>query len=156
MAGQKREDVKRLVVVVAVAALIAACTMPKRDLPPLPLGGPRWEAVLDPVPGQRERAYLQFANGYVSGSGGCNRISGTYHLDSVGAGAIVFSRLAGTKVMCPPEIQAGENQMLLVMQGTSSFSIKGALGNELTLSGSAGTMLFIADRPELKQDPAAK
>jgi heat shock protein HslJ len=109
-----------------------------------------------PFPASARRAYLQFANGYVSGSGGCNRISGTYHLDSVGAGAIVFSRLAGTKVMCPPEIQAGENQMLLVMQGTSSFSIKGALGNELTLSGSAGTMLFIADRPELKQDPAAK
>jgi heat shock protein HslJ len=141
---------KRIVAMTAMAVLVAGCAATKKDLPPLPLGGPRWEAVLDPVPGQRERAYLQFANGYVSGSGGCNRISGSYLLDSVGAGAIVFSRLAGTKMMCAPEVQAGENQMLLVMQGASSFIVKGVLGNELTLSGSAGSMLFIADRPEPK------
>ena len=156
MAGEKREEVKRLVVVAAMAALVAGCAMPKQDLPPLPLGGPRWEAVQDPVPGQRDKAYLQFANGFVSGSGGCNRISGSYHLDAVGAGTIVFSRLAGTKMLCPPEIQAGENQMLLVLQGASSFMIKGPMGNELTLSGSAGSMLFVAERPAPKQDPAAK
>jgi heat shock protein HslJ len=142
---------KRLAALAAIAMLAAACTMPKKDLPPLPLGGPRWEAVQDPVPGQREKAYLQFANGYVSGSGGCNRISGSYHLDSVGAGAIVFSRLAGTKMMCAPDVQAGENQLLLVLQGATSFIVKGALGNELTLAGSAGSMVFIADRPEAKE-----
>lgn len=147
MASEKREEVKRLVVAAAMVAMVAGCTMPKKDLPPLPLGGPRWEAVMDPVAGQREKPYLQFANGYVSGSGGCNRISGSYHLDSVGAGAIVFSRLAGTKVACSPEVQAGENQMLLVLQGASSFIVLGPLGNELTLSGSAGKMMFIADRP---------
>ena len=151
MASEKREAMIRFAVIAAMAMLAAGCALPKKDLPPLPLGGPRWEALQDPVPGQRERPYLQFANGYVSGSGGCNRISGTYHLDSVGAGAIVFSRLAGTKMLCPPEVQAGENQLLLVMQGASSFIIKGPLGNELTLSGSAGSMLFIADRPEAKQ-----
>ena len=151
MASEKREAMKRLVVAAAMTVLMTGCAMPKKDLPPLPLGGPRWEAVQDPVPGQREKAYLQFANGFVSGSGGCNRISGSYHLDSVGAGAIVFSRLAGTKMMCPPEIQAGETQMLLVLQGTTSYMIKGVLGNELTLSGSSGSMLFIADRPAPKQ-----
>jgi heat shock protein HslJ len=156
MASERREEMKRLFVVAAMAALVAGCSLPKKDLPPLQLGGPRWEAVQDPVPGQREKAYLQFANGYVSGSGGCNRISGSYHLDSVGAGAIVFSRLAGTKMLCSPEVQAGENQMLLVMQGASSFNIMGPLGNELTLSGSAGKMLFVAERPVPKQDPAAK
>ena len=150
MASEKREAMNWLAVGAAMAVLMTGCAMPKKDLPPLPLGGPHWEAVQDPVPGQREKAYLQFANGYVSGSGGCNRISGTYHLDSVGAGAIVFSRLAGTKMLCSPEVQAGENQLLLVLQGASSFIIKGPLGNELTLSGSAGSMLFVADRPEPK------
>jgi heat shock protein HslJ len=151
MTSSKREDMRRLAAIAAMAALMAGCAATKKDLPPLPLGGPRWEAVQDPVPGQREKAYLQFANGYVSGSGGCNRISGNYHLDSVGAGAIVFSRLAGTKMMCPPEVQAGENQLLLVLQGATSFIVKGPLGNELTLTGSAGSMLFVAERPEPKQ-----
>jgi heat shock protein HslJ len=151
MASEKREAVNRLVAAAGIAMLMAGCAATKSDLPPLPLGGPRWEAVQDPVPGQREKAYLQFANGYVSGSGGCNRISGAYLLDSVGAGAIVFSRLAGTKMACAPEVQAGESRMLLVMQGATSFIIKGVLGNELTLSGSAGSMLFVADRPVPKE-----
>ena len=146
MASEKRKAVRRFVLAAAMVTLVAGCAMPKKDLPPLPLGGPRWEAVMDPVSGQREKPYLQFANGYVSGSGGCNRISGSYQLDSVGAGAIVFSRLAGTKMMCSPEVQAGENQMFLMLQGTSSFIILGPLGNELTLSGSAGKMNFIAER----------
>jgi heat shock protein HslJ len=143
MTGTKRRQGVNLTLAMFAASL-AACAATRSEPPPLPLSGTHWMAQLDTVPGQATLPYLQFANGVVSGSGGCNRLSGGYQLDSMGAGAIVFTRLAGTKMLCSPEIQAGETRMLLVLTGATSYLIK---SNELVITGSNGSLKFLGPEP---------
>ena len=76
-------------------ALLAGCQFVpvKREPPPLPFTGTKWMLVTErKIPG--EAPYLEFGDGAVTGSSGCNRIMGRYLQDTVGAGAIVFSSIA--------------------------------------------------------------
>src|SRR5262247_2948095 len=71
-----------------------------------PLEGPYWRAIElagKPTPAQdpQREAHLQFqAGGRVSGSDGCNRITGTYQRSG---DRFRFGQMAGTQMLCLKE-----------------------------------------------------
>jgi heat shock protein HslJ len=88
-----------------------------------------------------EAPYLEFGDGAVSGSSGCNRVMGRYVQDAVGAGAIVFSSIASTKRMCDAAAMAVEERLLGVLRTSTSVKVT---GDTLRIDGSAGTLEFRA------------
>jgi heat shock protein HslJ len=106
-----------------------------------PLEGTYWKAIElagKPTPAQdpKREAHLQFQRGRVSGSDGCNRITGTYQLNG---DRVTFGQLAGTQMAC-------------VNPGGTEGAFRGALesatrltvaGDRLELSDAAGTRLAV-------------
>lgn len=132
----------RLAVLAGTAALLAGCPLVpvKREPPPLPFAGTKWMLVTERrLPG--EGPYLEFGDGAVTGSSGCNRIMGRYVQDSVGAGAIVFSSIASTKRLCGDVAMALEDRILSVLRTSTSVRVT---GDALRIDGSAGALDFRA------------
>ncbi len=131
-----------LLAAMALAALLAGCQwVPvKREPPALPFSGTRWMLVTErKLAG--EAPYLEFGDGAVTGSSGCNRIMGRYIQDSVGAGAIVFSSIASTKRLCDDVAMAVEERILAVLRTSTSVRVT---GDTLRIDGSAGALDFKA------------
>ena len=64
--------------------------------------------------------FIRFeAEGRVVGSGGCNRIFGSYELSEVDR--ISIGPLASTKMMCPPEIMDNEADFIAAIESARSF-----------------------------------
>ena len=128
----------------AAVPLLAACmgsSHPVREPPPKPFTGTKWLLVTERKP-VGDPPYLEFGDGAVSGYSGCNRVMGRYMLDSVGAGAIVFSTLATTKRLCEDPTMAVEERMIAVLRSSTSLKI---LGDRLRIDGSAGALDFVAE-----------
>lgn len=70
----------------------------------------------------------------LSGSDGCNRISGSYHQDGT---QLSFSAIAGTKMACP----AGERQARAFRQALSRVAQWRVDGNQLDLKDASGKEL---------------
>lgn len=97
-----------------------------------PIEGPTWRLVQlgdQPVaPGtepQRD-AQVQFDgnSGRVSGSGGCNRVSGTYSRSGY---ELRMSQLASTRMACAdPARSANEAAFFAALQATASYRMQGA------------------------------
>lgn len=123
--------------------LVAACVGApvNREPPPLPFTGTKWMLVTERAP-KGEAPYLEFGDGAVTGSSGCNRIMGRYLQDTVGAGAIVFSSIASTKRMCEDPMMAIEDRLLNVLRSSTSVKVT---GDRLRIDGSAGALDFRAD-----------
>ena len=92
-----------------------------------PLAGKYWKLTelmgKAVVPGgQTNEAHLLFSkeDNSVSGSGGCNRLSGTYELKGTG---IRFSPIAATRMLC--EDMRVENELLRILNETDNYSLKG-------------------------------
>ncbi len=119
--------------------------------PDLPLEGTKWnithttrgparDAADDPNAAVSagmapEKAYLEFADGKVTGSDGCNRLSGTAVVkDDV----IAFGPIASTKMACPG-VQ-GSDAVLAVLTGEVEWSID---YNALHLDNAAGQGLHL-------------
>lgn len=131
-------------VIVALLSLAAAACVSnpvKRDPPAMPFVGTKWMLVTErKVEG--EQPHLEFGDGAVSGSTGCNRIMGRYVQDSIGAGAIIFSSIASTKRYCADSLMAIEDKMLGVLRSSTNVRVT---GNRLRIDGSAGALDFVAE-----------
>jgi heat shock protein HslJ len=125
--------------------LVVACmgSHPVREPPPMPFTGTKWLLVTERKPAG-EPPYLEFGDGALTGYSGCNRIMGRYMLDSVGAGAIVFSTLSTTKRLCADPTMAVEERMIAVLRSSTSLKIT---GDRLRIDGSAGGLDFVAEPP---------
>jgi heat shock protein HslJ len=115
----------------------------KREEMPLPFVGTRWMLVTERVP-SGEAPFLEFGDGAVTGSSGCNRIMGRYLQDAVGAGAIVFSSIASSKRLCDDASMAIEERLLGVLRSSTSVVVTGDL---LHIDGSSGRLVFRAATP---------
>lgn len=122
--------------VIALALLAAGCAAQKKEPPPKPFVGTRWEVVLElPTPG--EQPHMRFGDGRVEGFGGCNRFTAQYVQDSVGARAIAIRRIDVIRRLCDAGVQAAEARMLEVLQSVSSYAI---VADSMTMSGSGGSL----------------
>lgn len=136
-------------IVVACGLVVAACEnmaalTPGADkVPPKPFVTTKWRMQLDlPIPG--EQPYVQFGDGRMEGFGGCNRIGARFVQDTVGARAIVIGRIETGFKVCDPGALVAERRLLEVIQAVSSYSVT---ADELTMTGSAGTLKFRSDPP---------
>ena len=123
---------------------LAACGLgPKKDPPPKPFVGTKWQVQLE-LPLAGEQPYFRFGDGRMEGFGGCNRIVARFVQDTVGARAIVIGRMeSGTRVCDGGAIEA-ERRMLEVLQAVSSYQVT---ADTMTMTGSAGTLKFRSDPP---------
>ena len=88
----------------------------------------------------RRDAQLQFDGSRVSGSGGCNRMSGPYPR----AGhRLTIGPMAATRMACiEPERSAMETNFLIALQATTAYS---RLGSQLSLLDDSGRTLAVLD-----------
>ena len=132
-----------LVATIAAAALLAGCAMQKKEAPPKPFAGTKWVVQLElPVAG--EQPWFRFGDGRMEGFGGCNRIAARYVQDSVGARAIAIGRIDRGTRGCDASTQEAELRVLEVLQAVSSYRID---IDQMTMSGSAGSLRFKSDPP---------
>lgn len=133
---------RRIALAFLAAFSLAAggCATPAKEPPPKPFIRTQWVVVLE-LPRAGEQPWLRFGDGRMEGYGGCNQIEARYVLDSVGAGAIAIGRIETGRHGCEPGAQASESRMLEVLQSVSSYAV---VGNTLTMTGSGGTLVFVA------------
>ncbi|MBB3180601.1 META domain-containing protein [Variovorax sp. Sphag1AA] len=112
-----------------------------------PIEGPVWRLEQlgdDPVTpaGDPQRdAQLQFDrnNGKVSGSGGCNRVTGTFQRSG---STLKMGQLAATRMACTdPARGANEAQFFAALQSTTSYRLQG--NSRMTLLDSGGRTLAV-------------
>ena len=102
--------------------------------------GTYWKAIElagKPVPTQdpKREAHLQFqAGGHVSGSDGCNRLTGTYELNG---DRVTFRQMAATQMACLNEDDV-ERQFRDALQSATRLTVT---GDRLELFGPTGTRL---------------
>lgn len=92
-----------------------------------PIEGPAWRLVQlgdEPIaPGSGAQVQFDGSSGRVSGSGGCNRISGAYTRSGV---TLKIGQMASTRMACAdPARGATEAQFLSVLQSTASYRLAG-------------------------------
>ena len=99
----------------------------------------------------RSEAWIELAadTKRLFGSGGCNRIMGSYELDG---SSLRFRQVASTMMACPGESMPHEQAFLKALSATSSFRIRGAA---LLLRGDDNTVLarLIAQVPPKPPSP---
>ena len=132
----------RAVIAFVLVGLAAACATTKKEPPPKPFAGTRWEVLLEREPSpQRLRPWFVFADGAMEGFAGCNHVTARYVQDTVGAGALVLGRLNVERGGCDARAQMVQTHILEVLQAVSSYSIT---GDVMKMSGSGGSMTLRA------------
>lgn len=92
-----------------------------------PLGGTEWELVelgdapAEAVEGARPHLVLDLEESHVSGSGGCNRLTGSFALAE---GELRFGPIATTRMACPEPIMQREQAFLRALAQTSGFVLE--------------------------------
>jgi heat shock protein HslJ len=92
-----------------------------------PIEGPVWrlaqlgdEAI---APGSDAQVQFDRSSGRVSGSGGCNRISGTFTRSGI---TLKIGQLASTRMACADPVRgANEAQFISALQSTASYRLAG-------------------------------
>lgn len=79
---------------------------------------------------------IAFEAGRASGSGGCNRFTGSYEQDGE---SISLGRVASTRMACDEEVMSAERAYLSALESVSSWS---ATGGVLVLSDSSNQALL--------------
>ena len=133
---------KRLLAAATILAL-CACSAPKREPPPKPFVGTKWQVQLE-LPIEGEQPHFRFGDGRMEGFGGCNRIVARFVQDTVGSRFIAIGRIESGMKACDHSRLAAERRMLEVLQSVSSYSVT---GDRMTMTGSAGTLKFRSDPP---------
>lgn len=86
-----------------------------RVLPPSHLDGTSWRIIIiegaPPVPG-RDAAELRFAGNRISGTVGCNQLSGIFTSDGV---RLTVSQLTSTRMACEPALMAQESRLIALL-----------------------------------------
>ena len=136
----------RATLVLFAAAMLAACAAQKKEPPPKPFVGTKWVAQLE-LPVQGEQPNFRFGDGRMEGWGGCNRVGARYVQDTVGSRFIAIGRIDRGTRACDSGNQAAEMRVLEVLQAVSSYVIT---GDEMTMTGSGGSLKFRSDPPNPK------
>ena len=106
------------------------------------LEGTRWVMTAYAVDGSTQDALsdttvdAMFADGTVSGTGGCNQYNGSYELDG---DKLSVGPLAGTMMACEQAIMDQETAYMAALQSASSYEID---GNMLTIKDSPGAAVL--------------
>jgi len=92
-----------------------------------PIEGPAWQLVQlgeEPVaPGNGAQVQFDRSSGRVSGSGGCNRISGSFTRTGV---ALRIGQMASTRMACADPVRgANEAQFISALQTTATYRLAG-------------------------------
>ncbi len=107
-----------------------------------PIEGPVWQLeqlgseLIEPSSDPQRNAQVQFDrnSGRVSGSGGCNRVSGTYERSG---STLRMRQLGATRMACPNEASTiNETQFFAALQATASYRLQG--GSRLSLLDASG------------------
>ena len=131
----------------ALALAAGGCATTQKEPPPKPFTGTRWAVILE-LPLKEEQPNFRFGDGRMEGFGGCNEVTARYVQDTVGAKAIAIGRIEVGRRSCDPSSRAAERHVLEVLQSVSSYSIT---ADTMTMSGSAGSLKFVALPPEVKK-----
>lgn len=118
--------------------LVSACGGDDAAEAPPSLDGTSWTLVegMDiTIPDDVEMT-IAFEAGRASGSGGCNRFTGSYEQDGE---SISFGRLASTRMACLEEVMSAEQAYHSALESVTSWS---ATGGVLVLSDSSGEALL--------------
>jgi heat shock protein HslJ len=99
-----------------------------RNLPPESLDQTSWTLVMiEQIPVLKDvPTALRFADGRVSGSGGCNSISGSYKTKG---SVIIFSDMIATEMACAEKQMTQEAKLLSLLNGkvTARYTVNGDL-----------------------------
>jgi heat shock protein HslJ len=131
---------------IAVDAVAQTITTP-------PLEGTYWRAIElagtpTPIEVTSREAHLVFGAGTrLTGSDGCNRLTGNYDLKG---DALTFGQFAVTQMACP-DTGDTDRRFRAVLKGTSRFRI---VGQRLELYGATGKPLGVFERRTEKSSPA--
>ena len=133
---------KQVMFVIAVVVFAAACSSSRRTAADL---NGNWELVMFPSSTKTldelftmKRPELQLEDGRISGSTGCNRITGTY---TVSGNSVEFGpNLALTKMGCP---NYDENVFLEAFYKVNHYSIK---NNDLQLMKDSMVLMTFTKR----------
>ena len=96
-----------------------------------PIEGPVWQLeqlgseLIEPSTDPRRNPQIQFdrSSGRVSGTGGCNRVSGTYERSG---STLRMRQLGATRMACPNEASSiNETQFFAALQATASYRLQG-------------------------------
>ncbi|WP_051328924.1 YbaY family lipoprotein [Geminicoccus roseus] len=125
------------------AAAAAAATGDK----PLALAGPVWRLASlngQAVPSGEHVPELQFSaeDNRVAGSGGCNRIAGSYR--TLTDTALDLSGIIGTKMACPDRDGPSEDEFLAALGQVRSYAIEDGM---LRLTGDGVALAFRPGNP---------
>jgi len=109
-----------------------------------PIEGPVWRLAQlgdQPVaPGGDAQLQFDGSSGRVSGSGGCNRLSGSYTRSGI---ALKIGQLASTRMACTDPVRgATEAQFLSALQTTASYRL--APGRLALLDASGRTVALLS------------
>jgi heat shock protein HslJ len=122
-----------------LAALLMVAAAPAAAGPDAALMGTYWRAVAidgSPVASQpkKREAHMMFSaqGNRVSGSTGCNRFTGTFTRTG---DSLSFSKMAVTKMACPPPLNTQEQAFLAALNATAAMKIS---SNTLELQDAAG------------------
>ena len=114
-----------------------------------PIEGPTWRLVrlgdqpVDPDADPQRSAQIQFdrSSGRVTGSGGCNRISGTFQRSGYD---LRMGQLASTRMACTDPVRSeNEMQFFTALQTTASYRLQGP--SRLVLLDAGGRTLVTLD-----------
>ncbi len=137
-----RSFVRHIALPVLAAATLTACGSGiSLDEP---IEGPAWRLVQlgeEPIaPGSEAQVQFDRSSGRVSGSGGCNRISGTYTRSGV---TLKIGQMASTRMACPDPARGGtEAQFVSALQSTASYRLAGP-GRLALLDASGRTVALL-------------
>jgi heat shock protein HslJ len=114
---------------------------------PVALEGTRWQvngiaiggdAVSSTIAGTE--ADITLDAGALTGTAGCNRLTGSYSVDGgASEGSISFSDIATTRKLCEPDVMEQERQILAALEAAASYSIE---GSTMSLSDDGGSFLL--------------
>jgi heat shock protein HslJ len=140
-----------LIMVIIAGMLLAACAAPgqpgsNQQATPLPalLENQEWTLTSllgqEPLPGTD--ASVQFEDGTVTGTTGCNSFGGEFMLSD---NSLTFNNLYQTEMACtePAGIMQQETAFMQAMMQTASYQIT---GNQLEIQNSDGETLLVFTR----------
>jgi heat shock protein HslJ len=113
------------------------------------LNGTNWTLIeLDtdrPAPAE-PAITLTFADGQISGSGGCNNYTGGFSLGGDYISVMSIGPVASTQMACDDDIQSRENAYFAALQNVSQWSyVVGQLAMYYTSGDGSGRLLFIPE-----------
>jgi heat shock protein HslJ len=116
------------------------------ESPPELIGAWTIEYIQDRPVIDNSPAYIEFdAEGRVSGSASCNRMTGAYIQDGP---ALVFRPMAVTRMMCPDALMEQEGRLLPALDEVARWRIEDGM---LILEDSDGGLVFRASPREVEE-----